>query len=211
MNQNQEKKDKYIEILENLSGKIRYSKIKRMIDDYNKVDESYQKDKITFNNDLFRTIALLSISIVSLLVGNHLWQIQEKIMGFLIYTATAGATLGTYVHATFLYHSAKKHRQNKRLISKIERSFKKECHNDPSIMQAYNKHKVDIEYNRQHNNPDDIFNIWKKDQDIKKPTTKENNFTYNPQKKHDEEDAEAFIKPYEEYFGNNSKEEHRGR
>lgn len=212
MNKNQEKKDKYIEILENLSGKIRYSKINRMIDDYQKVRESYQKDKTIFDNDLFRTIALLSISVVAFLAGNSLWQIQEKIMGFIFYFATATGTLGTYISATFLYHSAKKHRQNKRLISRIERSFKKECQNDPSIMKAYNKDKFDIEYNRQHNNPEKVFSIFKTNQDIKKTSpVKKNSFTYNPQKKYEEEDAESFIKPYEEYFDNNSKEDHRGR
>ena len=142
MNQrNNNQTDKYSDMLKWLSDKIKYTKNGRMYEDYYKVSEEYQKDKESNNSYLFKTIFYLAATIGLIWGGSSLWAIQEKILGLGVYLASAAFTLVTISVGTIYYNENKKHRYNKRLISRIYNSFKKECSRDPSIMSQYKKDK----------------------------------------------------------------------
>ncbi len=142
MNQrNNNQTDKYSDMLKWLSDKIRYTKNGRMYEDYYKVSEEYQKDKESNNSYLFKTIFYLVATIGLIWGGGSLWAIQEKIVGFVLYSFSAVSALATFGAGLFYYNDNKKHRYNKRLISRIYNSFKKECSCDPSIMSQYKKDK----------------------------------------------------------------------
>ena len=174
--------DKYFKMLNKLNDKIRYSNNYRMREAYYKVSEKYQKEKAEASSDLTKTVLFLLLAIGSFLAGGQLWEVQEKILGFVTYIVTFGSTTCTIVCGMISYNSNKKHRKNKRLISKIYNSFKKECSRDPSIMSQYKKDKEAAKNNaEQQLNTEEFlksFETESKPKEKNQPT--KNSFVYKP-------------------------------
>lgn len=183
MNQrNNNQTDKYSDMLKWLRDKIKYTKNGRMYEDYYKVSEKYQKEKAEASSDLTKTVLFLLLAIGSFLAGGQLWEVQEKILGFVTYIVTFGSTTCTIVCGMISYNSNKKHRKNKRLISRIYNSFKKECSRDPSIMSQYKKDKEAAK--KKAEEPLDIEEFLKSFETESKPKEnnqpKKNSFVYKP-------------------------------
>lgn len=183
MNQrNNNQTDKYSDMLKWLSDKIKYTKNGRMYEDYYKVSEEYQKDKESNNSYLFKTIFYLAATIGLIWGGGSLWAIQEKILGLGVYLASAAFTLVTIGVGAIYYNENKKHRYNKRLISRIYNSFKKECSRDPSIMSQYKKDKEEAK--KKAEEPFDTEEFLKSFETESKPKEnnqpKKNSFVYKP-------------------------------
>ena len=175
--------DKYFKMLNKLNDKIRYSNNYRMREAYYKVSEKYQKEKAEASSDLTKTVLFLLLAIGSFLAGGQLWEVQEKILGFVTYIVTFGSTTCTLVCGMISYNSNKKHRKNKRLISKIYNSFKKECSRDPSIMSQYKKDKEAAKKNAEQQL--DVEEFLKSFETESKPKEnnqpKKNSFVYKPE------------------------------
>lgn len=175
--------DKYFKMLKKLNDKIRYSNNYRMREAYYKVSEKYQKEKAEASSDLTKTVLFLLLAIGSFFAGGQLWEVQEKILGFVTYIVTFGSTTCTLVCGMISYNSNKKHRKNKRLISKIYNSFKKECSRDPSIMSQYKKDKEAAKKNAEQQL--DVEEFLKSFETKSKPKEnnqpKKNSFVYKPE------------------------------
>lgn len=175
--------DKYSDMLEWLSDKIRYTKNGRMYEKYYKVSEEYQKDKESNGSFLSKTVFSLAATIGLIWGGGSLWAVQDKIAGFVLYSFSAVAALVTIGVGTIYYNENKKHRYNKRLISKIYNSFKKECSRDPSIMEQYKKNKEEAQ--KRANEPFDTEEFFKSFGFESKPKEnnqpKKNSFVYKPE------------------------------
>lgn len=175
--------DKYFKMLKKLNDKIRYSNNYRMREAYYKVSEKYQKEKAEASSDLTKTVLFLLLAIGSFFAGGQLWEVQEKILGFVTYIVTFGSTTCTLVCGMISYNSNKKHRKNKRLISKIYNSFKKECSRDPSIMSQYKKDKEAAKKNAEQQL--DVEEFLKSFETESKPKEnnqpKKNSFVYKPE------------------------------
>ena len=175
--------DKYFKMLNKLNDKIRYSNNYRMREAYYKVSEKYQKEKAEASSDLTKTVLFLLLAIGSFFAGGQLWEVQEKILGFVTYIVTFGSTTCTLVCGMISYNSNKKHRKNKRLISKIYNSFKKECSRDPSIMSQYKKDKEAAKKNAEQQL--DVEEFLKSFETESKPKEnnqpKKNSFVYKPE------------------------------
>lgn len=175
--------DKYFKMLKKLNDKIRYSNNYRMREAYYKVSEKYQKEKVEASSDLTKTVLFLLLAIGSFFAGGQLWEVQEKILGFVTYIVTFGSTTCTLVCGMISYNSNKKHRKNKRLISKIYNSFKKECSRDPSIMSQYKKDKEAAKKNAEQQL--DVEEFLKSFETESKPKEnnqpKKNSFVYKPE------------------------------
>ena len=131
---------------------------------------------------------------------------QEKILGFVTYIVTFGSTTCTLVCGMISYNSNKKHRKNKRLISKIYNSFKKECSRDPSIMSQYKKDKEEAK--KKAEEPFDTEEFLKSFETESKPKEnnqpKKNSFVYKPEDNIFNQNLFESV-PEEEF------KEHRGR
>lgn len=198
--------DKYFKMLKKLNDKIRYSNNYRMREAYYKVSEKYQKEKAEASSDLTKTVLFLLLAIGSFLAGGQLWEVQEKILGFVTYIVTFGSTTCTLVCGMISYNSNKKHRKNKRLISKIYNSFKKECSRDPSIMSQYKKDKEAAKKNAEQQL--DVEEFLKSFETESKPKEnnqpKKNSFVYKPEDNIFNQNLFESV-PEEEF------KEHRGR
>lgn len=198
--------DKYFKMLKKLNDKIRYSNNYRMREAYYKVSEKYQKEKAEASSDLTKTVLFLLLAIGSFLAGGQLWEVQEKILGFVTYIVTFGSTTCTIVCGMISYNSNKKHRKNKRLISRIYNSFKKECSRDPSIMSQYKKDKEAAKKNAEQQL--DVEEFLKSFETGSKPKEnnqpKKNSFVYKPEDNIFNQNLFESV-PEEEF------KEHRGR
>ena len=198
--------DKYFKMLKKLNDKIRYSNNYRMREAYYKVSEKYQKEKAEASSDLTKTVLFLLLAIGSFLAGGQLWEVQEKILGFVTYIVTFGSTTCTLVCGMISYNSNKKHRKNKRLISRIYNSFKKECSRDPSIMSQYKKDKEAAKKNAEQQL--DVEEFLKSFETGSKPKEnnqpKKNSFVYKPEDNIFNQNLFESV-PEEEF------KEHRGR
>lgn len=198
--------DKYFKMLKKLNDKIRYSNNYRMREAYYKVSEKYQKEKAEASSDLTKTVLFLLLAIGSFFAGGQLWEVQEKILGFVTYIVTFGSTTCTLVCGMISYNSNKKHRKNKRLISKIYNSFKKECSRDPSIMSQYKKDKEAAKKNAEQQL--DVEEFLKSFETGSKPKEnnqpKKNSFVYKPEDNIFNQNLFESV-PEEEF------KEHRGR
>lgn len=198
--------DKYFKMLKKLNDKIRYSNNYRMREAYYKVSEKYQKEKAEASSDLTKTVLFLILAIGSFFAGGQLWEVQEKILGFVTYIVTFGSTTCTLVCGMISYNSNKKHRKNKRLISKIYNSFKKECSRDPSIMSQYKKDKEAAKKNAEQQL--DVEEFLKSFETESKPKEnnqpKKNSFVYKPEDNIFNQNLFESV-PEEEF------KEHRGR
>ena len=198
--------DKYFKMLKKLNDKIRYSNNYRMREAYYKVSEKYQKEKAEASSDLTKTVLFLLLAIGSFLAGGQLWEVQEKILGFVTYIVTFGSTTCTIVCGMISYNSNKKHRKNKRLISRIYNSFKKECSRDPSIMSQYKKDKEEAK--KKAEEPFDTEEFLKSFETESKPKEnnqpKKNSFVYKPEDNIFNQNLFESV-PEEEF------KEHRGR
>lgn len=198
--------DKYFKMLNKLNDKIRYSNNYRMREAYYKVSEKYQKEKAEASSDLTKTVLFLLLAIGSFLAGGQLWEVQEKILGFVTYIVTFGSTTCTIVCGMISYNSNKKHRKNKRLISRIYNSFKKECSRDPSIMSQYKKDKEAAKKNAEQQL--DVEEFLKSFETGSKPKEnnqpKKNSFVYKPEDNIFNQNLFESV-PEEEF------KEHRGR
>lgn len=198
--------DKYFKMLKKLNDKIRYSNNYRMREAYYKVSEKYQKEKAEASSDLTKTVLFLLLAIGSFFAGGQLWEVQEKILGFVTYIVTFGSTTCTLVCGMISYNSNKKHRKNKRLISKIYNSFKKECSRDPSIMSQYKKDKEAAKKNAEQQL--DVEEFLKSFETESKPKEnnqpKKNSFVYKPEDNIFNQNLFESV-PEEEF------KEHRGR
>lgn len=198
--------DKYFKMLKKLNDKIRYSNNYRMREAYYKVSEKYQKEKAEASSDLTKTVLFLLLAIGSFLAGGQLWEVQEKILGFVTYIVTFGSTTCTIVCGMLSYNSNKKHRKNKRLISKIYNSFKKECSRDPSIMEQYKKDKEEAKKNaEQQLDAEEFFKSFEAESKPKENNQpKKNSFVYKPEDNIFNQNLFESV-PEEEF------KEHRGR
>ena len=198
--------DKYFKMLKKLNDKIRYSNNYRMREAYYKVSEKYQKEKAEASSDLTKTVLFLLLAIGSFFAGGQLWEVQEKILGFVTYIVTFGSTTCTLVCGMISYNSNKKHRKNKRLISRIYNSFKKECSRDPSIMSQYKKDKEAAKKNAEQQL--DVEEFLKSFETESKPKEnnqpKKNSFVYKPEDNIFNQNLFESV-PEEEF------KEHRGR
>ena len=198
--------DKYFKMLKKLNDKIRYSNNYRMREAYYKVSEKYQKEKDEASSNLTKTVLFLLLAIGSFFAGGQLWEVQEKILGFVTYIVTFGSTTCTLVCGMISYNSNKKHRKNKRLISKIYNSFKKECSRDPSIMSQYKKDKEAAKKNAEQQL--DVEEFLKSFETESKPKEnnqpKKNSFVYKPEDNIFNQNLFESV-PEEEF------KEHRGR
>lgn len=198
--------DKYFKMLKKLNDKIRYSNNYRMREAYYKVSEKYQKEKAEASSDLTKTVLFLILAIGSFFAGGQLWEVQEKILGFVTYIVTFGSTTCTLVCGMISYNSNKKHRKNKRLISRIYNSFKKECSRDPSIMSQYKKDKEAAKKNAEQQL--DVEEFLKSFETGSKPKEnnqpKKNSFVYKPEDNIFNQNLFESV-PEEEF------KEHRGR
>ena len=198
--------DKYFKMLKKLNDKIRYSNNYRMREAYYKVSEKYQKEKDEASSNLTKTVLFLILAIGSFFAGGQLWEVQEKILGFVTYIVTFGSTTCTLVCGMISYNSNKKHRKNKRLISKIYNSFKKECSRDPSIMSQYKKDKEAAKKNAEQQL--DVEEFLKSFETESKPKEnnqpKKNSFVYKPEDNIFNQNLFESV-PEEEF------KEHRGR
>ena len=198
--------DKYFKMLKKLNDKIRYSNNYRMREAYYKVSEKYQKEKAEASSDLTKTVLFLLLAIGSFFAGGQLWEVQEKILGFVTYIVTFGSTTCTIVCGMISYNSNKKHRKNKRLISRIYNSFKKECSRDPSIMSQYKKDKEAAKKNAEQQL--DVEEFLKSFETESKPKEnnqpKKNSFVYKPEDNIFNQNLFESV-PEEEF------KEHRGR
>ena len=198
--------DKYFKMLKKLNDKIRYSNNYRMREAYYKVSEKYQKEKAEASSDLTKTVLFLLLAIGSFFAGGQLWEVQEKILGFVTYIVTFGSTTCTIVCGMISYNSNKKHRKNKRLISRIYNSFKKECSRDPSIMSQYKKDKEAAKKNAEQQL--DVEEFLKSFETGSKPKEnnqpKKNSFVYKPEDNIFNQNLFESV-PEEEF------KEHRGR
>lgn len=212
MNQrNNNQTDKYLDMLKWLSDKIRYTKNSSMYGDYlyKAPDEyQYQKDKESNDSYLFKTVFFLIATIGLIWGGGSLWAIQEKILGFVAYLASAAFTLVTIGVGTIYYNENKKHRYNKRLISRIYNAFKKECSRDPSIMAQYKKDKEEAK--KKAKEPFDTKDFFKSFETESKPKEnnqpKKNSFVYKPKDSIFDSNFDESDSLIEDEFN-----EHRGR
>lgn len=198
--------DKYFKMLKKLNDKIRYSNNYRMREAYYKVSEKYQKEKAEASSDLTKTVLFLLLAIGSFLAGGQLWEVQEKILGFVTYIVTFGSATCTIVCGMLSYNSNKKHRKNKRLISKIYNSFKKECSRDPSIMEQYKKDKEEAKKNaEQQLDAEEFLKSFEAESKSKENNQpKKNSFVYKPEDNIFNQNLFESV-PEEEF------KEHRGR